>query len=186
MFNLSQDNFAIEVAKRWIKDVVVRYNFCPFAAQVVDNDAIRYQNIDSRNKKMCLEQFVSELQLLDENSSIETTLMIFSQGLADFFDYLDFLQLAEEKLVELEYEGRYQLASFHPNYIFDGCDYDAAENYTNRSPLPIIHILRESSIEAALEGYIEPESIPERNIQCANRLGARHLQNILLKCTEVS
>ena len=96
-------------------------------------------------------------------------------GLEDFDDYLDFLAVAEALLVEQGYEGTYQLASFHPDYCFDGAEQDDPANFTNRSPWPMLHLLREAGLEQALAHYPEPEAIPERNIERMGQLGSERL-----------
>ena len=104
-----------------------------------------------------------------KNPDVETVIVIYPTGLESFFDYLDFLETANELLIEEGYEGTYQLASFHPDYCFDEVKQDDPSNYTNRSPYPILHILREASLERVLQSYKEPESIPENNINLARK-----------------
>ena len=110
------------------------------------------------------------------------TLIILPNDFTDFAAYLDLITLAEDLNFEMDYEGVYQIASFHPDYCFAGADMDDAANYTNRSIYPMIHILREDSITAALENFPDPEGIPARNIEYAHQKGLRHMQILRLAC----
>jgi hypothetical protein len=110
---------------------------------------------------------------------IQTTILVFPSGFDNFEEYLDMLGLANLLIFQGGYGGIYQLASFHPNYCFDGEAENDPANYTNRSPYPLLHILRESSVEAALKLYPQPERIPEHNIAKARKLGAEFLQALL-------
>ena len=132
-----------------------------------------------------LETLVDELNFLDRTEGIETSLLIFPNHFADFEDYLDLVELAENLSIEQGYEGVYQIASFHPDYCFAGADADDPANYTNRSLYPMLHLLREDSISKALDHYIDPEGIPERNIAFAQEKGLRHMQLLRAACFEI-
>jgi hypothetical protein len=132
--------------------------------------------------KEVLLEFIEELKFLDANPSTETTLLVYPALFADFEDYLDLVAMGQDFLRQLKYEGVYQLASFHPEYQFGGTDLKDASNFTNRSPYPILHLLREESIENALEHYDAPEEIPDRNIKVAEEQGFKVLQQLLLSC----
>lgn len=119
---------------------------------------------------------------MDNNDNIETSLLIFPESLKDFDDYLDFLEIANALMHKQGYEGIYQLASFHPHYYFEGADENDAANYTNRSPYPMLHILREASLERALLNYPDPENIPGRNIKLTRELGLDVMQKLLADC----
>jgi hypothetical protein len=112
----------------------------------------------------------------------ETSLLIFPTALTDFNGYLDLLDIATALLTDQGYEGVYQLASFHPNYCFEGVGSDDPSHYTNRSPYPMIHILREASLEAALTKYPNPENIPVRNVRRAQSLGLTVMRSLLAAC----
>jgi hypothetical protein len=165
--------------KSWIDKVIVGLNFCPFAKKEIERNTIRYTIFPTTQVNDALSQLLDELALLDQQLEIQTTLLIFPLGFADFEVYLDMLELANSLISQGGYCGIYQLASFHPDYCFDGEDPDDPANYTNRSPYPILHILRESSIEAVLKRYPDPESIPENNIAKARELGSNYLQALL-------
>ena len=132
-----------------------------------------------------LEAVIEEMRYLDRTKNIETTLIIFPDHFAEFEDYLDLVELAEALSVELGYEGIYQIASFHPEYCFGGADENDPANYTNRSPYPMVHLLREDSISRALEHYADPEGIPDRNIALARTKGLKQMQLLRAACFEV-
>ena len=174
------DHEEIETAvKSWIEKVIVGLNFCPFAKKEIERNTVRYSISHSTQVNDALGKFLEELALLDQQLDIQTTLLVFPLGFGDFEHYLDMLDLANSLISQGGYGGIYQLASFHPDYCFDGEDENDPANYTNRSPYPILHILRESSIEAVLKRYPEPELIPENNIAKARELGSSFLQALL-------
>ncbi|MDH5711889.1 MAG: DUF1415 domain-containing protein, partial [Gammaproteobacteria bacterium] len=115
----------------------------------------------------------------------ETTLLVFAEGFKDFGDYLDLVELAQDLLADQGYEGIYQIASFHPDYCFADAELDDAANYTNRSPYPMLHLIREASMEKALAHYPEPEKIPERNVEYARELGLEEMQRQLEACCKI-
>jgi uncharacterized protein len=175
-------NNYITQTQNWIKSVVIGCNFCPFAAKALLKESIRYVILDSENIEKIMASLTSELQFLDENDSIETTFIIFPNHFQDFEQYLDLVELAEDLNAEEEYEGIYQVASFHPDYCFAGADADDAANYTNRSVYPMLHLLREESITKALEHYKDPEGIPERNIAFSQEKGLKYMQMLRAAC----
>lgn len=186
-------NRCIEVSKAWVEQVIVKYNFCPFARHDVVNQRVRYHVCDlaeenepegkneltAERVERLLNCLQAEFAHLRENPNTETTLVILPTGASDFYTYLDVLAIAEQYLADEGYEGELQIASFHPHYVFAGSDEDDAANYTNRSPYPMLHILREESLAKALANYAEPEAIPERNIEFARRKGAAFFADIL-------
>jgi hypothetical protein len=172
----------IAETKKWLETVVIAHNICPFAKRVFDDYGIHFAVETSRDIETCLENLISECEHLDENENIETALLIYTNGFGDFEEYLDFLDVAERLLEMEDYEGIYQLASFHPNYCFEGSPQNDAANYTNRSPYPMLHLLRESSLEKALENYPNPEMIPENNIKLTRELGLEKMQATLASC----
>ena len=125
---------------------------------------------------------VNELQNLDKNESVETTLIIFKNDFTNFETYLALVDSAQELLEQKGYEGIYQLASFHPEYCFNGADVNDAANYTNRSIYPMLHLLREESITKALRLYKNPELIPEHNILLARQKGVLYMQMLRAAC----
>ena len=166
----------IERTKKWIIDVVIGCNFCPFAANVVKQQAIFYKVEENTEVTKCLDSFVHEMKRLDNDPAIETIFLIFPNAFQNFDDYLDLLSLAEKRLKKDGYEGIYQVASFHPLYLFAGSDENDPANYTNRSIYPMLHLLREESIDKALENFKSPESIPVRNVNFAREKGLAYMK----------
>lgn len=172
----------ITQTKKWITDVVIGCNFCPFAAREVKKNSIHYEVTTATTTEESLQALFLEFERLDANENIETSFLIFPESFEDFHDYLDLVSLAEKLLDKEGYEGVYQIASFHPAYYFAGSDEDDAANYTNRSPYPMLHLLREESMEKALENFSEPESIPEKNIHFAREKGTTWMKLLRDKC----
>lgn len=173
----------VDQTRNWIHKVVVGLNLCPFAAREMKRGSVRYRVVEGSQPEMPLEAFLEECHHLDENPATETSLLIFADAFEGFEDYLDLVEAAEQ-LLELEgYEGVYQVASFHPDYQFAGAPADDAANYTNRSPYPMLHLLREESIEKALEHYAgDPDDIPERNIRFTREKGLPYMKMLRDSC----
>jgi hypothetical protein len=178
----NDDQRLLEQTQSWVSSVIIGHNYCPFAKREVENETVRYQVIHEKSLDSSLAKIISECRYLDQNKTTETTLLIFPEELKNFNTFLDFLTLAEEELHAKGYEGIYQLASFHPEYCFQGADEDDPANYTNRSPYPMLHLIREASIEKALEHYPSPEAIPERNIEFARSQGLETMKQLLNEC----
>ena len=168
----------IEKVEKWLDEIVIGLNFCPFASKPRRNDQIRFVTSSANTSEELLLNLQDELTLLDQTSStgIETTLLIVPEMLTVFDDYNQFLDLVDQLLIQFEWEGIFQVASFHPDYYFAGTEPDSVENLTNRSPCPILHILREESIEKALENIAEPDEVYKRNIQTMNNLSADQIK----------
>jgi uncharacterized protein len=172
----------IEHTKKWIANVVIGCNFCPFAAKVVKHQTVFYKVDSETSPELCLESFLNEITRLDNDDTIETSFLIFPNGFKSFDDYLDLIFVAEELLKQKGYNGIYQLASFHPQYKFANAPDNDAANYTNRSPYPMLHLLRENSIDKALEHYDNPEAIPEKNINFATEKGEAFMKMLRDSC----
>lgn len=171
----------VEVTQRWLWQVIVKYNICPFARQEIEAQRINYQVCKATAVEDILATVVAECKFLDEHPEVATALVIVPDALADFSDYLDTLDLANQLLRLEGYEGVFQLASFHPAYCFAGEPEDDPANYTNRAPYPIFHILREDELAEVLDNFDQPELIPERNIAFARRKGAAFFERLLHK-----
>ncbi len=172
----------ITQTQSWIKSVIIEFNFCPFAKRELERDRIHYKVESNVTPEKALESLILECQRLDGDPEIETTLLILPNNFDDFFTFLDLVALAND-LIQLEqYEGIYQVASFHPDYYFTDTERDDASNYTNRSPYPMLHIIRESSMSKALDNYPDPDKIPLRNIEKSRELGAALFQKLLEEC----
>jgi uncharacterized protein len=168
--------------QKWIVEVVIGCNFCPFAATVVKQKKVHYRVEESKGSDACLAAVLQEAERLDNETEIETTFIILPDSFKVFADYLDLVSLAEKLLKKNGYEGIYQLASFHPLYKFAGSLDDDAANYTNRSIYPMLHLLREESIDNALKHYKNPEAIPGQNIQFANEKGLAYMKMLRDAC----
>ena len=172
----------IEQTKKWIIDVVIGCNFCPFAATVVKDQSVFFKVEQSEDIEVCLQSFFDEVERLDDQTNIDTAFIIFPNSFEQFDDYLDLVSLAEKLLLKNDYEGIYQLASFHPLYQFANSDENDAANYTNRSLYPMLHLLREESIDKALDHYKNPDNIPERNIDYTRAKGLEYMKMLREAC----
>jgi len=172
----------IQHSRNWLENVVIAHNFCPFAKREFINNTIHFDVIPHSDTEACLESLIVACEQLDNNENIETSLLILPNGFNDFEQYLDLLEYADRLLEAQNYEGIYQVASFHPDYCFDNATPDDPANYTNRSPYPMLHLLREASIERALEHISDPEAIPETNIKIAEQLGIETLRQQFENC----
>ena len=166
----------IDRTKKWIVDIVIGCNLCPFAANVVKQQSVFYRVETSIDLIACLDSFEYEMKRLDNDESIETSFLIFPNAFEKFDDYLYLVSLAEQSLKRKDYEGIYQIASFHPLYVFANAGENDAANYTNRSIYPMLHLLREESIDKALENYKSPENIPDRNINFTREKGLVYMK----------
>jgi hypothetical protein len=173
---------AIIETRNWITNVVVGCNFCPFAARELKLDTIHYQVESSTKPETILQAFLNECKRLDENEKIETSLLILTEAYRDFDEYLDLVDLAEQLIEAEEYEGIYQVASFHPDYRFAEAAPDDPANFTNRSIYPMLHLLREESIERVLENFRDPDSIPSNNIAFAKQKGFAAMEALRNSC----
>jgi len=165
--------------QQWLEEIIIGLNFCPFAKKEFVNNTIHYQLCDAKKIDTALEELAKQFEKLVQQPDVETTLLIFNSGFKGFEGYLDLLDYANDLLIELGYEGMFQLASFHPDYYFEGEAFDAASNYTNRSPLPTIHLIREASMGKVLSVYKNPDQIPENNIALAEVKGAEFFKQTL-------
>ena len=163
----------VQATRQWISSIVIDLNLCPFARRVFDANLVRYVVSEATDEVALLADLSDELKKLAATpiSEIETTLLIHPHAFQDFLEYNDFLTPAEELLCNLRLDGVIQIASFHPQYQFAGSEPDAVENYTNRSPYPMLHLLREESITALNLAEDELLEIPQRNIETLHRLG---------------
>lgn len=169
-----------EDVQRWLEDVVIGLNLCPFAAKPNRQKVIRIEVCHATTHSVLSEVLLHELALLSNTPApiLETTLLVIPDMLQDFYDYNDYLDVAERVLRKAGYEGELQIASFHPDYCFAGAEPEDAENLTNRSPYPILHLIREESLEEVLAKYPDPDSIPENNIRRVEGLSAEEKRRL--------
>lgn len=157
--------------EHWLDVMVIGQNLCPFANAARRRGLVGIVLADSDTVEECLQQLSDEAHRLAESDEERTTLFVLPRGFDQFDDYLDLLALAEALFEDLEFDGILQIASFHPDYQFEGCDKDDVSNWTNRAPFPILHLLREDSVERAVDSHPDPDSIPQRNIDRLEELG---------------
>ncbi|HEY3787872.1 MAG TPA: DUF1415 domain-containing protein [Urbifossiella sp.] len=163
----------IDVTKRWIAEIVIGLNLCPFARRVFDSHLIRFTATETIDEIDLLDILQSELRLLAaaSRSEIETSILIHPFALTDFHNYNDFLGEADKVLSRWDLGGKIQIAGFHPQYQFEGIGPDAVENFTNRSPYPMLHLLREASITEVADDPDVLLGIPDRNVAVMRKLG---------------
>jgi hypothetical protein len=169
---VSTDEF-ISITQVWLEKAVIGLNLCPFAKAVQIKEQIRYFVSLARTPEELLQDLIAELEILAEANpdKIETTLLIHPYVFMDFLDFNDFLDTADGALEELDLDGILQIASFHPQYQFADTNIDDIENFTNRSPFPTLHLLREDSIDKAVIAFPEADAIYEKNMQTLSNLG---------------
>jgi uncharacterized protein len=164
---------AIDATRIWLERAVIGLNLCPFAKAVHKKGQVRYVVSDATQPLQLHEDLVRELELLRDTSpeQVDTTLLIHPGVLADFMDFNEFLEVADDTVADLALEGEIQVASFHPDFQFEGTAPDDITNYTNRSPFPTLHLLREASIDKAVAAFPDASSIFEANMETLDKLG---------------
>lgn len=163
----------IAATQQWLERAVIGLNLCPFAKAVHVKQQIRYAVTAAQTADELLAELAAELQLLaaTDARTLDTTLLIHPQAMVDFLDFHFFLAEADALIRNLELDGIFQIASLHPDYEFAGSDPDDIENFSNRSPYPTLHLLREASIDRAVAAFPDAADIFEKNIDTLNRLG---------------
>ena len=163
----------IDATRRWVERAVIGLNLCPFAKAVYVKQQVRFVLSDASTPEALLEELAEELVLLRDADpdQVDTTLIVHPDVLTDFLDYNDFLDNADAAVEALDLQGVIQVASFHPDYLFAGTMPDDISNYTNRSPYPTLHLLREASIDRAVEAFPDADVIVERNVKTLDALG---------------
>ena len=171
---MEQTEYIEAQVRRWLEEVVIGLNLCPFAGGPYRDGRVRIVVTDAANEQTLLEDLQLELIRLDETpvAKLETTVMVLGNIFPEFEDYNQFLDLVDVLIEEFGWTGEFQVASFHPQYQFADTTPDAAENFTNRSPYPLLHLIREASLEKAVESYPDVGQIPERNIAKMRALSA--------------
>lgn len=163
----------IAATELWLEKAVIGLNLCPFAKAVHVKKQIRYVVSAATTPDALLEDLMTELRALQDASpeEIDTTLLIHPYVLTDFLDFNDFLDTVDIAVAEPEFEDAFQVASLHPQYQFAGTAVDDIENYTNRSPYPTLHLLREESVDRAVDAFPDADQIPDTNIETLKKLG---------------
>lgn len=160
----------------------MKYKLCPFAKHELDKGSVEFTLSDALDEENLLRTLEQELERLEQHPEIETSFIVHPQVLGDFYDFNDFLGRGDVLLKHMKLEGVYQIASFHPQYQFAGTHPDDPENYSNRSPYPMLHVLREASVERAVAGHPDIESVPVTNIDTLNKIGKEMLQDLWQGC----
>jgi hypothetical protein len=170
---MTTDSKIIDATRTWLEKAVIGLNLCPFAKAVHVKQQIRYVVSPATTPEALLADLLAELRMLQDvdPEQTDTTLLIHPFVLGDFFDYNDFLDIADAAAAKLEFDDAFQIASFHPDYQFADTAPDDIENYTNRSPYPMLHLLRETSVERAVAAFPEADAIFEKNMETLNALG---------------
>ncbi|WP_047250168.1 DUF1415 domain-containing protein [Chromobacterium subtsugae] len=163
----------IAATRTWLEKAVIGLNLCPFAKAVYVKNQVRIRVSEASTPQQLAEELADELQLLAQADpeEIDTTLLVHPKVLQRFLDFNDFQDIADAIVEELELDGVLQVASFHPKFQFEGTGINDVENYTNRSPYPTLHLIREESIDRAVAAFPEAEAIYERNIETMRQLG---------------
>jgi hypothetical protein len=170
----------LAATQTWLTRAVIGLNLCPFAKAVHVKNQIRYKISQATTPEALLEDLIAELTLLRDTDPevVDTTLLVHPDILGDFMDYNDFLDVVDAAVEELELDGILQVASFHPDYQFSGTEPDDIDNFSNRSPYPTLHLIRESSIEQAVQAFPDASDIYETNIQTLRKLGHEGWQKL--------
>ncbi|MEQ1825502.1 MAG: DUF1415 domain-containing protein [Pirellula sp.] len=178
---MSTDEEIIEATVTWLEVVVIGLNLCPFAKAIHTKNQIRYAVSSTCESDMVLADLKRELSLLVETEPhlVESTLLIFPDAFPEFIRYNHFLDLCNLLLEEMELDGVIQIASFHPSYQFADTNYDDVTNCTNRSPYPMLHLLREDSVTRAVDSYLESDRIVERNIATMKAIGQAKMDALM-------
>ncbi len=179
------DQQAVKSVKKWINEFIIPNNVCPFAYKEIQNKTTRFIVKQHNSIEDTLFNIINELTQLDKELETNTSLFIINQGVDDFDAFLDLVSLANALLEKQNYAGVYQLASFHPQYQFENTKQDAAENFSNRAPCPVIHILRETAVELAVKQHIDVHQIPKDNIKRLNEIGFKKLKGDLTKLIDI-
>lgn len=172
-------NIYIQQTRDWVAQFIVPLNICPFARKEVENNKVRYEVLNFNDDNHFYELFSQELNWLHEHPEVETSLVILPQLADDFDSFLNQTGFAQQILALEGYSGIFQLANFHPAYIFADADEEDPANFTNRSPWPALHVLRESSLARAIRAHKNAEQIPEQNIEHLRQLGTAEIRRLL-------
>ncbi len=174
----ARERVIVDSVIRWFEQAVLGLNLCPFARRPYQQQAIRFELSGATDDAGCLSDLYLQLKEMDQQPAIATLILICPYHLQDFADYNQFLSLAEQLLQQEGWSGIYQVASFHPDYLFADAPQDDKANWSNRSPYPLLHLIRESTISAAIEAHPDIDRIPQRNIKTLRALSDRHMQKI--------
>lgn len=163
----------------WVKEVVVGLNLCPFAKRPLEEDSIRFINYETAGEKEMFFSFLDEVEFLQNHLDISTTIVSFPHASSDFREFYDFSLTVEMQLEKLGIHEEFQVVCFHPQFVFEGVEADARANYVNRSPYPMLHLLRNIDIEMAIKSPEEGKKISVNNEKMLNSLDDAQLNKLL-------
>ncbi len=168
----------------WVQRFVIGLNLCPFAAPVLRQQGLQIAVCETTDSQGLMRAVLEQLDLLHQQDeySVATSLLVFSHALKDFDDYWQFVGLAEQLLADAGLEGVIQIASFHPDYCFAGVDPEDVSHFSNRSPFPMLHFIREAHLSRVLDTVSDADSIPEANIRRLRTLGREAIDQLLKQC----
>ena len=174
----------LRATQKWIDEVVVGLGFCPFASASIKAGGLRLELCATTEVEDLCRLLVDELVFLQsqKGETYDSTLLVHPNLLSDFAVFNEFLGMCEDILARLSLEGVFQIASFHPRYCFADADENDVGNYTNRSPYPMLHILREASVTEAVADHVDPAGIPQKNIQKLTTLSVAEMEAMLQGC----
>ena len=161
-----QENHKIQATKEWIHNFIIHHNICPFAKRVLDHQEVRYYVERGENIELLILSFISKLK----TEKISTFFLLYLTQFPDYSDFLDFYYTSEAILEDSDYDAEYQVVAFHPDYLFAGEDAKDPSHKTNRSPYPMIHVLRRDQVEKAIESYGDTDEISRKNIELLRKL----------------
>ena len=182
----SQNDMIIAATQAWLEKAVIGLNLCPFAKAVHAKKQIRYVVSEASTAEELLEELLGELRLLQDTDAeqVDTTLLIHPHVFGDFLDFNDFFDTVDMAVAEPEFNDEFQVATLHPHYQFAGTNIDDIENYTNRAPYPTLHLLREASVDRAVDAFPDADLIPARNIETMERLGHKGWEELGLNAKD--
>lgn len=174
----NMDQSIIERTKRWIQEFIVDHHICPFAKSTIDNDLIYFFVAVNENEEECLKEFSGILLecARKTNQELSNAFFILKDQTSDFEDFINWFYMAEMVSEQLDLQEIFQLVPFHPGFIYEGESKDAPGNYTNRSPYPMIHILRVEEVEKAVSEHSDTRAISGRNKAYLEEIGEERLR----------
>jgi hypothetical protein len=168
--------------ENWVNKFVIGFQLCPFAAREWQNNRVRISICEAVSPNDLIQHLADEIERIVKDENIETTLVVHPFVLAEFEDFNEFLDIADQLIETLDLDGVLQWASFHPDYQFADSEQDDPENYTNRSPYPVLQILREESLSRAIDKHPDIDQVPIDNMNLMREIGCEKLEIILKEC----
>jgi hypothetical protein len=172
------DSVSIATSKTWVERFIIGLDICPFA-QYIPEEQIKYREDQATDLATIFNNIQQEWQYLLSHRKVETSLIIYPNASADFLDFLDDYYACEQRLEDLGLDSTFQLVAFHPQFLFDASTPDDPANFTNRSPYPMIHILRSDSVTKAVDDHPDIESIPVKNMEKLRKESVEYWESFL-------